>query len=68
MNLRQYRSKLNKLIKDNPGCLDLPVITSADDEGNAFHVVMFAPSIGRSDGHTYTTPAPDANANAVCLN
>ena len=41
MNLRQYIGFLNELATENPEALDMPVVTSIDDEGNGFNDVNY---------------------------
>ena len=64
--LREYLEELNQLASDNPAALDMPVITSKDDEGNGYRNVHYSPSVGEYDGDDYC--AESDVENAVCLN
>lgn len=66
MTLREYRETLNNFIKENPKALDMEVIYSQDDEGNAFYPVIYTPCLKRYNG--YGEIADDENPNTVCIN
>lgn len=67
---------INNLATKNPHALELLVVYCIDDEGNNYHKVVYAPSIGVFDGDeqftatdkTNDTKNVDTQANAVCLN
>jgi hypothetical protein len=66
MTLREFKENLEEFIKLNPNSLDLEVITSIDDEGNAFNRVYCTPSKGEYlDGEF---DAEGTIVNAVCIN
>lgn len=46
MTLKEYLLHLQTLIKDNPEAMDLEVVSSIDQEGNAFFKVFETPAIG----------------------
>jgi len=80
MKVKEYLEALNKLVNDNPGALELDLITSIDDEGNGYNLVFFGPSLAEYDPVereivvVYTEdneeplPVTMGNATAVCLN
>jgi hypothetical protein len=66
MKLKKYFKNLKKFVKEHPEALEFTVVTSEDDEGNAFNDIQFKPSLG-----IYNCPdfrSQDENANAVCVN
>ena len=66
MKLREYAEKLQRLAKLHP---DVVVVTSSDDEGNAFHEVFYSPCVGHFDGEEFdSTKVRGKLPNAVCLN
>ena len=76
MTLKEYIRNLNNLVKENPGALDLEVIYSIDDEGNAFHKVHIEPTIGyldedggfKSIEQFEDWDRDDSDVNSVCIN
>ena len=66
MNLRQYIGFLNELATENPEALDMPVVTSIDDEGNGFNDVNYKPALGEFAAGEFD--AESDSPNAVCLN
>lgn len=46
MILKEYLEQLNNLVELHPEVLEMPVICSADDEGNSFDFVHYTASIG----------------------
>lgn len=42
--LKTFAKAINKLIKEHPEWAELPLIYSADDEGNSYHVVNNLPA------------------------
>jgi hypothetical protein len=75
MKLKDYIQKLNTLIVSHPDALEYEVVTSKDDEGNAFNPVLYDPSIGVYIDRDFI--ASDTlgdcgmnidDINAVCLN
>ena len=71
MLFKEYLRYLNKLAKDYPQTLELPVISSSDDEGNGFNVVLYHPTVGHYDSDGFTALKhldDDTDVNAVCLN
>ena len=46
MKLKEYIRELNKLVIEYPEAYELPVIYSKDDEGNAYHNVIYSKVIG----------------------
>ena len=45
MKLKEYIEELNKFVQEYPESLELPVIYSKDDEGNAYHNVIYSPTM-----------------------
>jgi len=73
MKFSEYLDRLNALSKKHPDLLEMPVIASADSEGNYYDKVLFEPSIGKWDGATdfYDYELGDCkkkDINAVCIN
>ena len=68
MTLKEYIEELNKLVKQNPKILELPVIYSADDEGNHYQMVHYTPTLGTFDDFDGEWEAETVNPNAVCIN
>lgn len=71
MTLIQYIASLQKMVDDTPMTGDLPVIYSADSEGNGFSKVIFSPSFGDyQDGqfNKYNKTGGQLNVNSVCIN
>ena len=66
MTLREFKANLEEFIKLNPESLDLEVITSMDDEGNAFNRVYYTPSKGEYSDREFD--AKSTIVNAVCIN
>lgn len=66
MTLREYMNGLEGFVIKNPEALTLEVVYSTDDEGNSYHPVMFAPSIGEYTAQDYSFES--GNDNAVCIN
>lgn len=69
MTLKQYKQNLDAFIATNPDCLDKQVITSSDDEGNSFHLVVYSPVKGAYDESERDFQTEDIEeVNAVCVN
>lgn len=76
MNLQQYISQLNDIISSNPEHAKLTVIYAADDEGNDFKKIGFAPSLGNLDIDGDFTQVEnfddidedDRIVNSICIN
>lgn len=78
MKLKTYLENLQKAVIDDPSLLDLDVVCSKDDEGNAFNRVFHEPTSGYYDGEyngdfvseeqfeEYQIDPSDRNA--VCIN
>jgi len=70
--LRQLINRLNDIAKDNPEALDLPLVYSSDDEGNAFHRVHFDAGLGnyneRDREFINKEEAAGKETNCVCIN
>lgn len=66
MKLKEYMKNLNALVKARPDAKDMEVVTSSDDEGNSFHPVVYAPTIGYYEGREFDDRGSDENA--VCVN
>ena len=45
MKLKEYIEELNKFVQEYPESLELPVIYGKDDEGNAYHNVIYSPTM-----------------------
>jgi hypothetical protein len=63
--LQEYIESLQK-IKDKYG--DLPLIYSADDEGNRFSDLFYQPMVCKFDGEEMVETAKIEEYNAVCIN
>lgn len=63
MKLNEYIKNLQELQKK--GCGNYPLVYSIDDEGNAFKQVVFAPSLGVSDGNYFNA---SEYGNCICIN
>lgn len=60
---------MKELAKERPEIMKMNVVTSIDDEGNAYNKVKYAPSVGYHDGgFDYNQDVPKKKCNAVCLN
>ena len=72
ITVRELKKRLNDLTRNHPERLDLPVITSADDEGNSFHQVWYYASVGQFDEETRDFTGADESGNGIvnciCLN
>lgn len=69
MTLREYHEQMTQFIADNPEYIDFPVITSTDDEGNAFNHVIYGCTAGEYDGsYNGEFDSDSSNVNAVCIN
>lgn len=66
MNLNQYIKELQRLIKNNPKLGAAMVVAAADDEGNSFSPVLYAPTAGFYSDREFDTVGGDINA--VCVN
>lgn len=65
MKLQEYIKHLQNL--SDKGYKELPVVYSADDEGNRFSPVIYAPIPGYFDGE-YFSHEECTEINAVCIN
>ncbi len=71
MKLREFLERLNDMVKERPELEELDVITSIDDEGNAFNLVNYSPTVGNyNDDNEFEQEYPDCEfeINAVCVN
>ena len=71
IKLNDYIKKLQEIVKENAVHGDLPVIYGVDDEGNAFHPVVFGPSLKEADNinERYLELIDEIeNPNCVCIN
>lgn len=75
MKLKEFLENLNNLVKEDPKSLDLEVIYSIDDEGNAFRSVYFEPTKGRFDSDEFLSgdqleerDRDESEINAICIN
>jgi hypothetical protein len=75
MKLSEFIDNLNNFVKENPETLDFDVISSIDDEGNGFNLVVFEPTKGMYrdyDFIDYTmfneSGLDDSYLNSVCIN
>ena len=67
MTLDEFLLNINDLVDENPDILDCTVIYSIDDEGNAFHKVLFEPTLGFYDNDQGEFDA-DHTVNSICIN
>jgi len=63
MTLKNYIKKLKELEKDHP---DAIVVYAADEEGNRFSPVVYAPDCGNFTGNMFDPS--DEDVNAICIN
>lgn len=72
MTLREYVTLINAVLKKNPKLADLPVITSANAEGNSYDYVPYAPSPIAMDENMEPVLVDDGEEEPepthVCLN
>lgn len=69
MKMKEFVDNCVQLLKDNPEIADFDVISSINDEGNAFNEVTFTPTIGLfNDGDFDDVVESTSNLNAVCIN
>ena len=80
MTLKEYIEKLQNLAKEYPTSLNMEVVYSADDEGNAYRKIMFEPSLFQfedmstyylEDVGSYEEGSDEIaleDCNAVCIN
>ena len=72
MTLKHYAKCLNTLLEKHPEYAELPVIYSADDEGNHYHQVYFTPGVMTVDNPESDYPEPVNSEilkpNAICIN
>ena len=78
MKLKNYLANLNQMVKDNPELLELDVVYSKDDEGNAFHEVHYSPTLGKHEDWDFLEYNPKAEdpedsceeeeINSICIN
>lgn len=78
MKLKEYLKKIQEAVKENPSILEMEVIYSADDEGNAYQKVHNEPTpcqiedineyflemVGFEDDEEIATE----DCNAICIN
>lgn len=67
MTLENYIKVLTKLVQDNPNAGNYEVVYSADDEGNRFEPVRYAPIIGKYEDGDFSDWST-LGSNAVCIN
>jgi len=67
MKLRDWLKDLNDQVEQDASLLDLPIVTSADDEGNYFNEVFATACKGFFEGGEFTQ-SYSPEANSVCLN
>lgn len=75
MKLKDYMTTLEKLVKENPKCLDMDIVYGVDDEGNEFIPVSYEPQVGVFKNKAFYTPSEYKHfsitakeENAVCIN
>lgn len=71
MNFKTYVENLNKLLTEHPEYGGFNVVTSADDEGNWYSPIYFAPTVGFfADGEFTGEVDFDTldEINAICVN
>jgi hypothetical protein len=68
----EYLQKLNELAETHPEVRTFNLIYSVDDEGNAFHRVVWLPSMGKVDEYndfrSMSELADNEVPNALCVN
>lgn len=75
MTFEEYVNSLNKFLKEHPETAKMRPIYAADDEGNDFGFVHYAPSMGTyDDGYqtldeeTIAAGMTIKDCNVVCIN
>ena len=69
MKFKEYIEQLVKFSEDNPESLNCKVVSSANDEGDSFNLVCFAPSLGRFEYSDFSVEDLESkDINAVCIN
>lgn len=78
MKLKEYIEELNKFVQEYPESLELPVIYSKDDEGNAYHNVIYSPAMFQVEdltqyylevvGKLGVDDIVREDCNAICIN
>lgn len=76
MKLKEFIENLNEFVKNNPECLEMNVCSSADDEGNRFNEIYYAPSKGNLNDRDFINAEQfeeyddltESDINAVCIN
>jgi len=71
MKLKDYVKNLIELIAARPETAEFDVVTSKDDEGNGFNLVLFDPQVGRYGSGEFEDEEEfeeEVSANAVCVN
>ncbi|MFZ2992644.1 MAG: hypothetical protein WA061_02905 [Microgenomates group bacterium] len=74
MTFKDYVAVCKQMLKDDPSCGLLLVVSSADDEGNYFSPVFYHPSVGYyADGEFIQNGDDRKNDktptyNAICIN
>lgn len=67
MTLKEYAAKINQLLKDGHG--DLELCFAMDNEGNGFSSVFYEPSLGYFDGESFSNAKHgEQTPNAICIN
>lgn len=78
MKLKEYIRELNKFVQEYPEAYELPVIYSKDDEGNAYHNVIYSPAMFQVEdltqyylevvGKLGDEGIAREDCNAICIN
>lgn len=74
MKFEEYVSHLKTILENNPELKNLEVVYAADDEGNHFNSIWYAPSLGNFNGEyngefIYEDDfSEEVEVNAICVN
>ena len=75
MKVREFKRRLDDLIKEHPDVLDMEAIAAIDDEGNGFNPVEFSPSRGIYEDREFISEESIEDyerdtdeINSVCIN
>lgn len=70
MKFKEYLKNLQELAEEHPEALEFDVVYGIDDEGNAFHDVVFTPTIGYYHGNEFDSndDVSKKEYNSVCVN
>jgi len=68
MKLKEYITKLSKLVEENSEVGNFEVVYSIDEEGNGFGQIFYDPTLGVFNDGEFNTDMDIEYKNAVCIN